>query len=145
LVTVTDVRCGKKNEKVLVCHKLKTICIDSSSVADHLAHGDQLGNCVDNNSQIITAEFPKEYKLHVNYPNPFNPKTSIRYDIPYSCKVTIKIFDVMGREVSALVNEQLEPGFYEVEWNASGYSSGIYFYNITTDTFTETKKMILIK
>jgi hypothetical protein len=145
LVNVNDVRCGKNNRKVLVCHNAHTLCIDSNAVKAHLSHGDQLGNCVENKSLTYTEEFPKEYKLHVNYPNPFNPKTEIRYDVPYICMVTIKIFDITGREVAMLVNDQHDAGHYKVEWDASGYSSGIYFYKIITDSYTETKKMILLK
>jgi len=87
----------------------------------------------------------ESYRLHQNYPNPFNPSTNIRYSIPKSTYVKLVVFDMLGREVEILVNEKLSPGTYEVNWNASNYPSGVYLYKITTDDFTETKIMNLIK
>jgi hypothetical protein len=88
---------------------------------------------------------PLEYKLYSNYPNPFNPSTTIRYSIPEASFTSIKIYDVIGNEVSSLVNENKPAGFYEVKFNASNLSSGIYFYTIQAGSFKETKKMILLK
>jgi len=98
----------------------------------------------------ISSEIPKGFSLSQNYPNPFNPVTKIRFDIPPlegagGRIVQIKIFDILGREISTLVNEQLKPGTYEVDWNAANYPSGVYFYKLITDGFTETRKAILIK
>ena len=93
----------------------------------------------------IESEIPKEFELHQNYPNPFNPVSKIRFDLPKSYFVIVAIFDILGREVAALVNEQLEPGTYEVDWNAADYPSGIYYYTIKTTAFSQTKKMVLIK
>jgi len=129
----------------LVCHKGHVICIDSNSVRAHLNHGDYLGNCTNSSSQIRENDFSGEYKLHINYPNPFNPETSIKYEIPYTSKVTVKIFDITGKEVETLVDRQLEAGSYEVKWNASDYPSGVYFYKLTAGDYTETRKMILLK
>jgi hypothetical protein len=94
-------------------------------------------------SQNGTA--PKEFKLHQNYPNPFNPKTIIGFQLPINNYVTLKIYDVLGREVATLVNETLKPGTYETEFDGSNYPSGVYYYRITAGDFTETKKMVLIK
>jgi photosystem II stability/assembly factor-like uncharacterized protein len=91
------------------------------------------------------VNLPKEYKLCQNYPNPFNPVTKIKYDIVKSGNVNLKIYDILGKEVAALVNEQLQPGTYEIEWNASSFSSGVYFYKLTSGVFTDTKRMLLIK
>ena len=85
------------------------------------------------------------YLLSQNYPNPFNPKTIINFQLPKNNYVTLKIYDVMGREVETLVNERLQRGTYEVTFDASSLNSGVYFYKLTTDGFTETKKLILIK
>ena len=102
----------------------------------------------------INSEIPVEYKLFQNYPNPFNPVTKIKFDLPKSnltlseakgLMVKLDIYDFLGRETAALVNEQLQPGTYEVEWNGSNYSSGVYFYKITSSNYIQTKKMILIK
>lgn len=102
-------------------------------------------------SEIITGvenstnENPKEYKLEQNYPNPFNPVTQINYSIPKQTNVVIKIFDCSGKEIQTLVNENKSAGNYSAEFNASALSSGVYFYRIETDGFSETKKMTLIK
>ncbi len=90
-------------------------------------------------------EIPTEYRLYSNFPNPFNPSTNIKFDIPKSSFVRISVFDVMGKEVTTLVNEQLQPGTYETDWNASAFSSGVYFYRLNAGNFSETKRMLLIK
>ena len=88
---------------------------------------------------------PIEYALHQNYPNPFNPSTTIEFALPNAGFVTIKIYDVLGSEVAALVNEEKPVGNYQVEFDASNLSSGIYFYRIQAGSFVETKKMILLR
>ena len=95
--------------------------------------------------QNISSEVPSAFSLSQNYPNPFNPTTNIRFDLPKSGSVKLVVFDELGREVATLVNEKLQPGTYEVDWNGSSYASGVYFYRIQTDEFSETKKMLLIK
>ncbi len=95
--------------------------------------------------QNISSEVPSSFTLHQNYPNPFNPVTNIKFDIQKSSDVKIIISDVMGREITTLVNEQLKPGTYNVDWDAINYPSGVYFYRLTAGDFAETKKMILIK
>lgn len=94
----------------------------------------------------IGSEIPKDYSLSQNYPNPFNPETKIRFALPKTSNVTLKVYDITGRLVSVLVNnEAVEAGLKEVNFNASNIASGIYFYTINADNFTETKKMILVK
>ncbi len=93
----------------------------------------------------ISSNIPAKFNLSQNYPNPFNPVTSIRFDIPKASFVKVSVYDVMGREISNLVNEQLKAGEYMVKWDAARYSSGIYFYSIATDGYQTTKKMILAK
>jgi photosystem II stability/assembly factor-like uncharacterized protein len=88
---------------------------------------------------------PLSYSLSQNYPNPFNPTTKINFSLPKSGAVTLKIYDVLGSEVATLVNSNLKSGSYTVDWNAGGYSSGVYFYRLQAGDFTETKKMILVK
>jgi hypothetical protein len=100
----------------------------------------------------ISSEIPLKYALYQNYPNPFNPVTKIKFDIAslinqdlFRRVVVLKIYDLLGREIATLVNEQLRPGTYEVEWNGSDYPSGVYFYRITAGNFTNAEKMIMIK
>ena len=90
-------------------------------------------------------QIPTQYSLIQNYPNPFNPSTTINFSVPSSEFVTLKVFDVLSNEVATLVNEEKPAGVYEVEFNAFGLSSGIYFYKIQTSSFVETKKMILLQ
>ncbi|MDP3149058.1 MAG: FISUMP domain-containing protein [Ignavibacteria bacterium] len=90
-------------------------------------------------------EFPIKYSVFQNYPNPFNPNTTIRYDLPKEGMVTIKIYDLLGREVKTLVDEYKSAGSYNVEFNASNLSSGTYIYRMVTENFTEIKKLILMK
>jgi hypothetical protein len=93
----------------------------------------------------ISSEIPDKYALYQNYPNPFNPNTNIKFDIIKQGFVTLKIYDILGKEVATLVNEVLNPGFYSVQFSNNRLSSGIYFYKISTESFTEIKKMLLIK
>ncbi len=93
----------------------------------------------------IGNQVPKEFKLEQNYPNPFNPTTKIRFDLPTSGFVTLKIYDVLGKELKTLVNENVSTGTKEVDFDATNFPSGIYFYSIKAGNFTQTKKMILVK
>jgi hypothetical protein len=93
----------------------------------------------------IETEVPKKYNLSQNYPNPFNPTTNIKFDLPKSSLVKLTIYDALGREIETLVNEKLKEGSYQVNWNASQYPSGVYFYRLLAGDFSDTKKMVLIK
>jgi len=99
--------------------------------------------------QILDVEsleiYPESYLLYQNYPNPFNPSTTIKFEIPKTAFVTLKIYNILGQEVAELVNEEKQPGVYEVNWNASGFASGVYFYQLRAGSFVETKKMILLR
>ena len=100
--------------------------------------------------QNISNEVPSSYSLLQNYPNPFNPKTKIKFSIPKAglngyTDVTIKVYDILGREVTELVNEKLRPGTYETEFDGTNFSSGIYFYMLRVGNYFETKKMVLLK
>jgi Secretion system C-terminal sorting domain len=96
-------------------------------------------------SVLNNKNLPKRFSLLQNYPNPFNPSTTINYQIPTSGMVSIKVYDVLGKEVATLVNEEKPAGSYEANFNAANLSSGIYFYKIQSGSFIETKKMILLK
>ncbi len=98
----------------------------------------------------ISTVVPSQFSLQQNYPNPFNPSTKIKFDIPSvgngrDRSVQLKIYDVLGKEAATLVNEHLKPGVYEADWNAENFPSGVYFYKLESGSFTETKKMLLIK
>ncbi|MBI1937528.1 MAG: T9SS type A sorting domain-containing protein [Ignavibacteriales bacterium] len=102
----------------------------NESAASKISSAETIG------SEVLTSE---------NYPNPFNPTTLIRYTIKNSGKVTLKVYDVLGREVADLLNGYHEAGSYEIPFNGSSLPSGVYFYNLTTNGNSLTKKMLLLK
>jgi len=93
----------------------------------------------------INNNIPDKFSLSQNYPNPFNPKTIINYQLPMSNYVKLTIFDALGREVAVIVNEKQNAGSYNVEWDGTNYSSGLYFYKLECNEFTDVKKLVLIK
>ena len=95
--------------------------------------------------KTITTEIPNKFSLSQNYPNPFNPFTRIGFNVADFVLVKISVFDILGREATVLVNEALKPGVYEVNFDGSGFSSGVYFFNLKAGSFTDTKKMMLVK
>jgi hypothetical protein len=88
---------------------------------------------------------PKTFSLKQAYPNPFNTSTMIRYDIPEACTVSLKIFDLLGREIDELVSGIKEQGEYIASWNASSFASGVYFYRLQAGTYSDVKKLLLMK
>jgi hypothetical protein len=88
---------------------------------------------------------PKEFKLYTNYPNPFNPSTTIKFDVPRYSYVSLVVFDLLGKEITKLVNGNIKAGSYEVVWEAINFASSTYFYKFTADQYTDIKKMTLIK
>ncbi len=95
--------------------------------------------------QQISTSLPDKFYLSQNYPNPFNPNTNIEFSLPQKSFVKLKVFDLLGREIANLVNENLSAGSYKYDFNASALPSGIYFYKLETENFSETRKMVLIK
>ena len=103
--------------------------------------------------QPISNVIPALYKLYQNYPNPFNPVTKIKFDISGSlaAQTFLSVYDLLGREVDVLVNTDLQPGTYEVDWDGSNYASGVYYYKLSvlnsgsSVKYQETKRMLLIK
>jgi uncharacterized protein YdaL len=91
------------------------------------------------------SDIPKSFELRQNYPNPFNPVTQIQYALPEAIEVTLEVYDVLGRRLSVLVNEQQQAGWHEISFDASRYSSGIYIYRISAGDFRQTRQMMLIK
>lgn len=94
---------------------------------------------------MVDIKIPQEFILHQNFPNPFNPTTSLQYAIGSRQFVTLKVYDLLGREIATLVNEEKLPGFYEIEFNATNLPSGTYFYKLQAGNYSEIKKMILLK
>jgi len=125
--------------------------LPSAMLANILVMGAANVNCpvVENESssdvEPIGGAFPNDYELDQNFPNPFNPSTTIRFSIPESELVSIKIYNSIGEQVAELVNRELLAGSYSVEWNAENNPSGVYFYTLTSQNFNTTKKMILLK
>jgi hypothetical protein len=93
----------------------------------------------------VSAEVPSSFQLSQNYPNPFNPTKTIKYQISGTGKVVLKVFDILGKEVAALVNETKEAGSYKATFNASTLSSGVYFNTLKAGNFISTKKMMYLK
>ena len=91
------------------------------------------------------AEAPKAYTLYGNYPNPFNPVTTIRYGLPKPSRVRLRVFDVQGRETEILVDRRQPPGVYEARWDASGRASGVYLVVIETEGWKQVRRMMLVK
>ena len=129
--------------------RYKIIAIDSTNWAsvysdfvsfssEDLERGDNMGNFANNNTV-------KKYELSQNYPNPFNPVTKINYALPKQGFVSLKIYDITGREIQTLVNEVKQEGYYTVDFNGSHLSSGVYFYRIQSGNFVNVKRMVLIK
>ncbi len=110
---------------------------------DYLLHTTDGGGSV--GIKKIISEIPSAFSLEQNYPNPFNPTTKIQFKVSSSKFVKLVVLDILGKEVATLVNESLQPGIYEVSFNAEGLSSGIYFYRLQTNNYKETKRMVLIK
>ena len=95
--------------------------------------------------ESISTEIPTDYSLEQNYPNPFNPSTNIRFSLPQSSFVTLEVFNTLGERAGLLISEELGAGTYNYSWNASQFTSGIYFYILKAEDFAQTNKMILIK
>ena len=102
-------------------------------------------------TQLVTAvddengKLPSEYNLAQNFPNPFNPVTTIAYQLPKTDRVSIIVYDLLGSEVTTLVNSVQSAGIHNVSWNASNVASGIYFYRLRSGSFTQTRKLVVIK
>jgi hypothetical protein len=115
------------------------------TISYRLKQTDYDGKSVVTNSIDVKIDLPKTFSLNQNYPNPFNPMTTINYGLPRSSHVTLQVFDILGRLVQTLVNDNQDAGFYNVQLNASALASGMYFYRMTADNFIQSKKMLLIK
>lgn len=137
---------GKGNSSVEVSYKFEDRNVSSGEYKYRLKQIDFNGNYKYYDLvNSVAVGIPTKWDLSQNYPNPFNPATKINYDIPKESFVKINIYDVTGRMITSLVNEKKTAGYFTVEFNASAFSSGVYFYRIETESFTQTKKMMLVK
>lgn len=102
---------------------------------------------IDMVTSIHTADdvIPEEFRLDQNYPNPFNPSTTIQFGLPVNSRVSLTLYDILGRKVTTLIDEELQAGNHDVILNASGLPSGLYFYRLRTNSFVKTKKLTLLK
>ena len=153
-VFVNDVRCGNKNDKVLVCHKGEEICISPNAVKAHLNHGDFLGACKPSditkaNRKNVRNEVtePAQFKLS-NYPNPFTDVTKFRYELPFDCSVSIKVYDLQGRILATLVSANRKSGIHIVDFSSKSLRNGTFYYKIIATsarkTFLQTNKMVML-
>jgi len=108
----------------------------------HFSFSEEITTSNETNDREI---LPESYRLQQNYPNPFNPSTMISYQLPVSSDVSLKVFNILGREVATLVNTRVAAGQHQVQFDASSLSSGMYFYTLETNDFSKTRKMLLIK
>jgi len=131
--------------RVFILRISDVISVDAANSLNYSADG-VIDLIQDLNKIIHNPVLPaKEFSLLQNYPNPFNPLTTIEYTIPENSVVSLKIYDILGKEVASLVNKFQNQGSYIVNWNASQFSSGVYIYKLTAGNFSDTKKMVLSK
>jgi hypothetical protein len=109
------------------------------------AWGIQINNQTIVGVEEVVAELPSTYELAQNYPNPFNPSTTIQFSIPTAGVVRLVLYDILGRQVATLLDEEKAPGTYKVDFNGSQFASGTYFYRLQAGTFSDTKKLLLLK
>lgn len=129
-----------------VANALVTLTNERDTTRTHYSNTDRSGLCtIDFAALAVNEQLPKPFSLGQNYPNPFNPTTIISYQLPVSSNVTLKIFDILGREVATIVDEFRKAGYYKEVWDASNYASGVYFYKIAYNKFTSIKKLAVVK
>ena len=153
-VVVNDIRCGNKMDKVKLCHNGEEICVAKESVPAHLQHGDKLGSCDEaltgSRTKMSTQnEITEQIQLKLyNYPNPFTNTTRIVYELPYDGRVSIKLYDLAGKEITEFVNANRKKGQYSIDFSRGKLSGGIYYYKLTLLThdrsFSKTEKFLVV-
>jgi hypothetical protein len=137
------IACSENGDKVLLCHKGKTLCVSRSAVSNHLSHGDQLGACSatvsgDNNARLDQpSTLPNQIPIHFQVsvvPNPAVATTKIYYELPADARVSLKVFDMLGREIATLVDASKQAGFHSADLNVAALQKGMYHYRITVKT-----------
>jgi hypothetical protein len=102
-------------------------------------------NLLNGLTDVKTTNLPKTFAMYQNFPNPFNPSTSIRFELPKGSNVNLSIYNILGQKIATIVDEYKNPGYYQIRWDARNLANGIYFYSIRTENIVITKKMILLK
>ena len=145
--------CVQEGARLTVCHKGKPLTVSAHALQAHLDHGDQLGGCFNTGNKANTplseaVPMPEGFSLG-NYPNPFDLTTSIRYSLPHSSTVSLRVFDVSGRQVAVLVNEPQKAGEYNVVFHASAFGKGVYYYTLQAQSakgaYMQTRSMTLVR
>jgi len=131
-------------------HTLMFIHVNKAKMANHDVNylediKPDLKNISISLSSVSGEGVPDSYALFQNYPNPFNPSTQISFDLPSASYVNLTIYNVLGQNVTTLIDKKMDAGHHEIEWDASNNSSGVYFYRISADNFSQTKKMLMLK
>jgi hypothetical protein len=115
------------------------------STFNRFGESDTVAQRYDPPTEVRRTDVAEQFSLNQNYPNPFNPSTIIQYSLPTKANVSLKVYDILGREIATLVDDKLQRGTYEVQWDASSFAGGVYFYRLMTGRFVETKKLLLTK
>lgn len=151
-VYVKDVRCGKELDKVTLCHKGRELCVATASVPSHLNHGDELGGCdpqalMNKTGNSAEMEVSAPVKLS-NYPNPFSTVTRITYELLFDARVSLKVYDITGREVATIADEKKGAGQHSILFSSGSLDRGLYYYKIIvvspTKKFMQTGRMMII-
>ncbi|MBD3410575.1 MAG: T9SS type A sorting domain-containing protein, partial [Ignavibacteriales bacterium] len=116
-------------------------------VKETLRPGETLTIADETIDELVIKEWtiPEEFALHQNFPNPFNPTTTLRFDLPIDGMVKLEVYDILGQKVETLFDGELEAGVHDLKWNAIDYASGVYIYRIEATDFSAVKKMVLMK
>lgn len=134
----TSIEKTKENRRLLYSHYFEYL---TYAIINDIEYGEQYVGIEDDNKKLVLTTF----QLAQNYPNPFNPVTTIQYSLPVNQHVNIKVFNIQGKEVAELVNDNISAGIHKVNFDGSSLASGQYFYKIETEGFTQTNRMLLIK
>ena len=136
----------QQDAPVLPIQEIDNIRYDDAIYAYAISNNGRILKSIQSVTDVESEVTPiNAYELNQNYPNPFNPSTKIKYSVPQMSNVVIKVYDVLGNEIETLVNEEKPAGTYELTWNAANLPSGVYFYQLKSGSFVETKKMVLMK
>ena len=133
----------KARRNIFELKNLSRLELEKKRIEDMFLSAKDVRSTESETDQVINN--PLDYKLNQNYPNPFNPVTNMEFGISKSGFVTLKVYDMLGKEVATLVNENLSPGKYTVNFNGSNFASGVYFYRMESGEFRDIKRMVLIK
>lgn len=146
-LTMTSFDLPAGEHTLIIAYRENGANLDKICISDYPFPPNGMGGDAENSCPVSVDETEvfNSYNLSQNYPNPFNPSTEISYNLPEQSFVTLKVYDVLGREISTLVNETKQAGTYKINFNAKGLGSGVYFYELNTENFNKKKKMILIK